>query len=77
MEAGGKEISFRDDEGIRWVVVPVPAGRVLGAGPVGLEFTSEDGERRRASGHPPRGVVWRRVDEPTWRALLRQATLVT
>ena len=68
--------SFFDEDGVRWTVVPVRAGRVLGAGPVALEFTSEHGERRVAT-HPHDGVAWRRVDDVAWRSLLRHSTLVT
>ena len=71
------EITFFDDDGMRWTVAPVPAGRVLGAGPVGLKFTSEDGEHRVVEGQAPDGVAWRSVDEKAWRALLRNATLLT
>jgi hypothetical protein len=72
-----KEVTFLDDDGMRWTVVPVPAGRVLGAGPAGWEFVSEAGERRVASGRVPDGVAWQAVDEQAWRAVLRHALLVT
>jgi hypothetical protein len=72
-----KAISFFDDDGMRWTVVPVPAGRVLGAAPVGFEFFSEAGERRVASGHVAEGAAWQAIAEPAWRALLRDALLVT
>jgi hypothetical protein len=72
-----KQITFFDDDGVRWTVLPIPAGRVLGAGPLGLEFTSERGEQRIASGHAADGVGWQALDEPAWRALLNHALLVT
>lgn len=71
-----KEITFYDD-GIRWTVVPLPAGRVLGAGPVGFKFVSDGGECRVTNGHVPDGVSWQAVDEVAWRELLRHALLVT
>ena len=57
-----KEITFFDHDGMRWTVVPLAAGRVLGAGPAAFEFFSEAGERRVASGHVPtrRGLAGRR-----------------
>jgi hypothetical protein len=73
--ARDKDITFFDDDGMRWTVVPVRAGRVLGAGPVGLQFISERGEQRVATGLPREGVAWQGVDEETWRALLRHALL--
>jgi hypothetical protein len=72
----GKETAFFDDFGVRWTVVPVPAGRVLGAAPVGLAFTSEDGERRVANGFPPECLAWDGVDDAAWRELLREAVSV-
>ncbi len=72
-----KEVNFFDDDGVRWTVVPVPAGRVLGAAPAGFEFFSQTGERRVASGHVPEGAAWQAISEPAWRALLREALLVT
>jgi hypothetical protein len=72
-----KQITFFDNDGIRWTVVPIRAGRVLGAGPVGLEFTSDDGERRVANADIARGVTWQTIDDKEWRALLRDALLVT
>jgi hypothetical protein len=72
-----KEVTFFDDDGVRWTVVPVAAGGVLGAGPAGFEFFSEAGERRVASGHVAEGVTWQAVADPAWRALLREALIVT
>ena len=72
-----REITFFDDDGVCWTVVPLPAGRVLGAGPVGFEFVSEAGEHRVSSGRVRDDVALQAVDDQAWRALLREALLVT
>jgi hypothetical protein len=70
--------TFVDDDGVRWTVVPIPAGRVLGAGAAGLTFVSETGERRVTNRPPtPGGTPWRSVEASVWCALLRDALLVT
>jgi hypothetical protein len=72
-----KGFIFVDEDGVRWTVVPIPAGRVLGAGPVGLQFTSETGERRVAGRLPAAGMMREDRDTSALRALLREALLVT
>jgi hypothetical protein len=74
--AHDKGISFVDDDGVRWTVAPISAGRVLGAAPAGMSFTSETGERRVAA-CPPGGAAWRTTESSQWRALLREALVVT
>ena len=72
------DITFFDADGTRWTVVPIlPSRDVLGPTPLRLEFSSEAGEHRVGSAELPEGTTWNAVNDLAWRALLRQAAIVT
>jgi len=70
------DITFRDEDAVRWMVVPQPAPG--GDTPVRttLVFTSERGERRTCEGCLPEGGTWDDVDQRVWCALLRHADVL-